>query len=116
MQATAHSKTKSKTRATINRHIYIFKSVDPCPPSKAKSRWPAIILAANRTAKVRGRINDLTVSIITIIGIKGAGVPRGTKWAIILLNCKITDQTIDPSHRGRDKVKVNTKCLEEVKT
>jgi len=88
----------------------------PWPPNKANKRWPAIILAANRTAKVMGRIIDLTVSIITITGIKGAGVPRGTKWAIILLNCRTIDQTIDPNQIGNERANVKTKCLEEVNT
>jgi hypothetical protein len=65
---------------------------------------------------VPGRIIDLTVSIITITGIKGAGVPRGTKWAILWLNCLTRLKAILPSHRGRARDKVNLKCLEEVKT
>jgi hypothetical protein len=37
------------------------------------------MLAANRTDKVIGRIIFLTISIKTINGISGAGVPNGTK-------------------------------------
>lgn len=33
-------------------------------------RWPVIILIASRRAKVRGRINILIVSMITIKGTK----------------------------------------------
>lgn len=86
MQATAHSKINKRIKANIRHTIAILKVVVPCPPSKANKRCPAIILAANRTARVKGRIRDLTVSIITITGIKGVGVPKGTKWDIILLN------------------------------
>ncbi len=45
------------------------------------SRWPAVRLAVNRTPRANGRINRLIVSIIIRIGIKGAGVPSGRKWA-----------------------------------
>ena len=38
-------------------------------------RWPAIILAVRRIARVIGRIILLTVSIITIRGIRVGGVP-----------------------------------------
>lgn len=37
------------------------------------------MLAAKRTAKAPGRIRFLTVSIRTIIGIRGVGVPKGTR-------------------------------------
>ena len=39
------------------------------------------MLAANRTAKVKGRIKFLMSSIKTIRGISGHGVPSGTRWA-----------------------------------
>ena len=43
------------------------------------NKCPATMLAANRTDNVRGRITLLTISIKTINGIKGQGVPTGTK-------------------------------------
>lgn len=51
------------------------------PPIKCINRWPAVILAVNRTAKAIGWINKLIVSIITSIGIRGKGVPWGRKCA-----------------------------------
>lgn len=48
-----------------------------------KSKWPATILAHNRTDKVIGRIMLETISIKTMKFIKRRGVPIGTKWAII---------------------------------
>lgn len=48
--------------------------------NKVINKWPAIILAANRIAKVSGRIIFLIVSITTIKGIKIVGVPFGIKW------------------------------------
>ena len=38
------------------------------------------MLAANRTESVRGRITLLIISINTMKGIRGYGVPMGTKW------------------------------------
>jgi hypothetical protein len=47
----------------------------PVLPNRVRRRCPAIILAANRTAKVPGRMILLIVSINTIKGIKTGGVP-----------------------------------------
>lgn len=116
MQATAHSNIKRRTKESITKKKVIEKFASPWLPSRVNNKWPATILAANRIAKVPGRIKDLTVSIKTITGIKAGGVPEGTKWANILFGWKIIDQIIEPSHRGKDKDKVKTKCLEEVKT
>ena len=46
---------------------------------KSKSKCPAIILAANRIARVNGRITDLISSIKTMTGTKTTGVPKGTR-------------------------------------
>ena len=48
---------------------------------KSSRRCPAIMLAAKRIAKVKGRITDLINSIKTITGTRAIGVPNGTKWA-----------------------------------
>lgn len=52
-----------------------------CPeePNKDSSKWPAIILAVKRIARVNGRIINLIDSIITIKGIRIKGVPWGVK-------------------------------------
>ena len=50
-------------------------------PKSVSRRWPAIMFAASRTARVPGRIMFLIVSIKTIRGISGAGVPAGTRCA-----------------------------------
>lgn len=39
------------------------------------------MLAASRMAKVPGRITFLMVSISTMTGVRGPGVPAGTRWA-----------------------------------
>lgn len=83
--ATADSKINNKIWI-INKRLKInILALGPVFPSKVISKWPAIILAANRTAKVPGRIIFLIVSIITIKGIRTGGVPCGTKWANICM-------------------------------
>ena len=52
-------------------------------PRRVRRRCPAIILAASRTARVPGRMTFLTVSIMTINGIRALWVPLGTKCANI---------------------------------
>jgi len=53
-----------------------------CPeePNKDRSKWPAIILAVKRMARVNGRIINLIDSIITMKGMRIKGVPWGVKW------------------------------------
>lgn len=85
-------------------------------PSKVSNKWPAIILAARRTARVRGRIIRLIDSMITIRGIKAPGVFSGTKWAILKLNCLKSLINIYPNQSGKLKDKVILKCLVEVNT
>lgn len=74
--------------------ILIDNRAKVAPPIRWISRWPAVILAVNRTAKAIGWINKLIVSIIISIGIKGIGVPCGRKWAradfVLLRNPRIT--------------------------
>lgn len=53
----------------------------PVEPNKDNNKWPAIIFAVKRIAKVKGRIISLMVSIITIKDINKKGVPWGVKWA-----------------------------------
>jgi len=66
---------------------------------------PAIMLAANRTAKVRGRITNLIVSINTINGIRAVGQPKGTRWANILLNFS-HPMIINLNHKGKARENV----------
>ena len=87
----------------------------PWDPNNVNNKWPATILAANRIDNVIGRIIFLTVSIITIIGIKNEGVPKGTKWANNLLYWKIIENTIVPNQIGNAKTKVIDKWLVLVK-
>lgn len=74
------------------------------------------MLAARRTAKVPGRITFLIVSIITINGIRAKGVPWGTKWANICLECWIHPNNIRVTHKGKERDSVITMCLDLVNT
>ena len=74
----------------INRSCAVTRiliiSVDkagPVFPMSVKSRCPAIMFAASRTASVPGRITFLMVSIHTMNGIRTGGVPWGTRCASI---------------------------------
>lgn len=87
----------------------------PDDPSKVKSKWPAIILAVNRIAKVRGRIISLIDSIKTMKGIRIGGVPWGVKWEKkSLIKWQILNRVIE-IHIDSDKDSENLKCLEAVK-
>lgn len=84
-------------------------------PSKVSNKWPAIILAARRTDRVIGRIMFLIISIITMKGIKGAGVPIGTRWARNSVMLLIILNIINLIQKGRASESVIAKCLVEVK-
>ena len=105
----------SRTRAMPRNIIIVQEALGPWLPSRVNRRCPATILAANRTERVRGRIILLTNSISTIKGIKGGGVPSGTKWASILWGVLIHPIVICPTHKGKAILIVNVKCLLEVK-
>lgn len=60
---------------------------EPVEDNRVNKRCPAIILAVNRTARVRGRIIFLIVSIKTMKGIRMGGVPWGTKCVNIFCVC-----------------------------
>jgi len=115
MQATATSNSNNKYKEKNNNKKVVNEILDIWEPNKVNNKCPATIFAANRIDNVNGRIILLTVSIITIIGIKKPGVPLGTKWANKLLYWKIIDMIILPNHRGKAIVKVNLIWLVLVK-
>ena len=118
-----HSIFLRKTITNINNKINpinntIRTTLDapgPWEPSNVNSKWPATILAANRIDSVIGRIILLTVSIITIIGIKAGGVPKGTKCANKLLYWNTIEYNIEPNQMGNASTNVIDKCLVLVK-
>lgn len=84
-------------------------------PRRVRRRWPAIILAESRIAKVPGRIIFLIVSIQTIKGIRIGGVPWGTKWVNIWFILINQPYNINLNHKGRARERVKTMCLVLVK-
>ena len=115
IQATATSNINSKINLIIKIIIIIIDTLGPWEPNNVNNKWPATILAANRIDKVIGRMIFLTVSIITIIGIKNEGVPKGTRWANNLLYWKIIENNIVPNQIGKARTNVIDKCLVLVK-
>ena len=77
--ATADSRTRSIICPTISRDNMEGERAGPVLPRRVNNRWPATIFAISRTAKVPGRIMLLIISIHTMKGIRGVGVPVGTK-------------------------------------
>lgn len=84
-------------------------------PIKVTSKWPAIILADSRIAKVPGRMMFLIVSIMTRNGKRIDGAPCGTRWASIWVVLFIQPKIINVSQRGSLKDKVKLMCLVLVK-
>lgn len=113
--ATANSKVNNKIWVIIKNGINIVIIPGPVFPKRVINKWPAIIFAVNRTARVPGRITFLIVSISTIKGIKIPGVPCGTKWQNICWVLLIQPYIIKANHKGSLRVSVNVRWLEEVK-
>jgi hypothetical protein len=99
-------------RNWINRRLLM----DDADPRSLIKRWPAVILAVSRIAKVKGRIRFLKLSIKTRNGIRRVGVFMGTKWQAILLKVKNHPAIWIPNQNGIDKNRVITRCLDDVKT
>lgn len=78
--ATADSRINNRICIKIKMNNKKNDILFPVLLNKVNSKWPAIILAVNRTAKVPGRIIFLIVSINTIKGIRIEGVPWGIIW------------------------------------
>lgn len=113
---TANSKVKSNnwTNRTID---VMWKYV--CTawfPNSVISKCPAIMFAINRTARVKGRIILLIVSINTINGIKVVGVLWGVKCANIYVVWLIHPNNIKDAQNGSAKDIVIDMCLVELNT
>lgn len=115
MIATADSNVRRAIWTKIRTVTRDVIKLGPVFPNSVSRRWPAIILAVNRTAKVPGRIILLIVSIHTIKGINTLGVPWGTKWVNIWFVWLIHPYNINDIHNGRANLRVIIKCLVLVK-
>lgn len=69
------------------------------------------MLAAKRTDRVMGRIILLIISMITIKGIRGTGVPVGTRWARNSKVLLIVLYKMKAIHRGRARERVIARWL-----
>ena len=67
------------------------------------------MLAANRTERVTGRMRFLTSSIITMKGIKAAGVLIGTRWVKKFIVLLVVENKMKPSQKGRARDKVTAR-------
>lgn len=104
----------------ICKSSIIFKIIkllinNPEDPRRVRSKWPAIILAVNRIARVKGRIINLMDSIKTIKGISMKGVPWGVRWEKKSLKKNQILNNIIEIHIERDRERENLKCLDAVK-
>ncbi len=68
--------------------------------------WPALMLAARRNDRVRGRTINLVVSMSTRNGFSQSGAPSGRKWAIEAIGALLIEDIIILSHRGNPYVSV----------
>jgi hypothetical protein len=88
INATAISKAKRVNRRIkeIIPHLLTFRDSQTTQEHRNISRCPAKRLAPNRNPRVIGWINRLIDSTKTMNGIKGAGVPLGTRWLSFLFH------------------------------
>ena len=84
-------------------------------PINPKTTWPAVILAASRKDKVKGRTRALTDSINTRKGFSQSGAPDGRREAVAVLVSYEKPETINAIHKGRPKDRVKIKWLEALK-
>lgn len=113
--ATADSNVSKRSCVKIKKETRKVDNEFPVFPNKVNSKWPAIMFAERRIAKVPGRIIFLIVSINTIKGINTVGVPWGIRWINICFVLFNHPNNINPNHRGRAKERVIVICLVLVK-
>jgi len=86
------------------------------PPIIAITMWPAVRLAPNRRARIKGRTPTLTVSIKIKNGLRAAGAPEGSNDAITFWGLWKILEIISVTQKGRLKESVTAKCLVSPKT
>jgi hypothetical protein len=77
-----------------------------------KTICPALILAASRNERVKGRTEILVVSIIIRNGFSHVGAPSGKRCAIVALGLNRALEIIIDIHIGRPRRSVNTRWLD----
>lgn len=111
INTTANSKKESNVNA-IN--LILIKTINEL--NKINKMCPAVMLAANRTDNVTGRISWLTISINTINTHKNKGVDTGNKWIINLRILTVILKIIKANQTKSVKIKVNNICDVNEKT
>jgi hypothetical protein len=76
---------------------------------------PALMLAAKRNDRVRGRTRILVVSIRTRKGFSQSGAPSGRKWAVDFLGLLENLEIISLNQIGRPRARVKIRCLDVLK-
>lgn len=76
---------------------------------------PAVIFAASRNDRVKGRTSTLVVSIRTKNGFNQSGAPSGRKWAVLDLGFFTNLEIIRLSHKGSPRDRVNRRWLDKLK-
>jgi len=97
IKETAISNTARMSRG-MDEVIILLKDVNAKFLRSSINKWPATILAVNRTDNVIGRIIFLTISMINIKLIKGRGVPIGMVWINMCFVIKFQAKTIIIDH------------------
>lgn len=73
--------------------------------------WPALIFAAKRNDKVKGRTIILVVSIKIKNGFNQSGAPSGKRWATVWERFLNAEDKIKDIHKGKPNDSVKIKCL-----
>src|ERR1700761_9827693 len=81
-------------------------------PRRPRTMCPALIFAASRNDRVRGRTVILVVSIKTRNGFSQSGAPSGRKCAMNIFGYFVNLDRIIDIHSGSPIANVKIKCLD----
>lgn len=76
-----------------------------------RTTWPAVMLAASRKDRVRGRTRILDVSMRIRNGLSQSGAPSGRRWAIDWRGLNMKEEMIILSQAGSPIDRVMKRCL-----
>lgn len=84
--------------------------------SRIITTWPALMLAARRKERVRGRAEALDVSTSTRKGFNQEGAPPGRSMAMNFIGREKMEERISLNHSVKPKEKVNRRWLVRLNT
>ena len=87
------------------------KALDKKIPRRVITMWPALMFAASRKDRVRGRTSVLIVSTKIRKGFSQSGAPGGSRFAANFFGAFSREEIIRLSHRGMPKDMVKIRCL-----